>query len=146
MVDNNFQFANLASALDINRNLNQPNYAFTSFEIFNKLPDQRVKAATETPASSVGVLASRENGKVSAMIWDYPGGPEGITIKTHPVEVTFNDLPSGNYTLKRFVHKNNRADGTSLQEVDSQAVSGGTVIYDFEIKTYDVTLIEIIQN
>jgi hypothetical protein len=141
-----FVAANLSSALVINGNLNLPNYAFTSFEIFNKLPDQRVQAETDTPNSSVGILASREAGKVSAMIWDFPGGPDGIDIKTHPVEVTFNDLPPGDYTLKRYVYKNNRTDGTSLLEIDSQPVSGGTVIYGFRIKTFEVTLVEIVKN
>ena len=145
LVDNNFRMANLSTALDINRNLNNPNYAFSSFEMFNRLPSQRVRA-TKSAENTLGILASKEDGKVSAMIWDFPGGPNGIQTETNSVKVTFDDIPAGDYTLKRFIYKSDRNDGTSLRTVDTQSVSGGTLVYEFDITTYDVALIEIVKN
>ena len=145
LVDNNFRMANLSTALDINMNLNHPNYAFSSFEMFNRLSSQRVRA-TKSGENTLGILASKEDGKVSAMIWDFPGGPNGIRTETNNVKVTFDDIPAGEYTLKRYIHKSDRNDGTSLRTVDTQSVSAGTLVYEFDITTYDVALIEIVKN
>ena len=62
------------------------------------------------------------------------------------MKVTFDDIPAGEYTLKRYIYKSDRNDGTSLRTVDTQSVSGGTVVYAFDITTYDVALIEIVKN
>lgn len=123
--------------------LDAPNPTFGAFEMFNRLGSVRLKTDIKNRRSNVGVLASREEGKVSILLWDFQEIPEAAEPAAQHVRLRLENLPPGNYKQVRYLANDTRTDTSLLVAQSKLLQSDGKAQLEFELDTNGVTLVEL---